>query len=192
MSPCPTLPALVLPVWPHGGRLRRCIGFSADLLRIARRQAFAAHAPATLPNAHLPGQGARRRQPLPARAGDSFCLSGNLEGEVGQHAGALSLGDEPSLAGGHSLGAGLLLRGDAHGPARSRALGEHGSVAAWLWPRPSFAPTSCGSCPSFGRAAGGDRDHRRVREGVAAWGSFRARRGAYAPQPRLAKRSPWP
>ena len=133
------------------------------------------------PIAHLPGQGARRRQPLPAGAGDSFCLSGNLEGDAGQHAGALSLADEPSLAGGHPLGPGLLLRGDAHGPARARWYGSRGLALAaaffcsyLVWALPEFwqALVAIGILGSF--------------VGVAAWGSFLAG-GEYATQPRLAK-----
>ena len=79
---------------PDRRRLRRGARLSADRLRSARRQAFAALAPAALsPSRIFLAKAARRRQPLPAGAGDSFCLSGNLEGEAGQHAGALSLAD---------------------------------------------------------------------------------------------------
>ena len=154
---------------PASSSARRS-GFCKIVLRGTRRQAFAAVPPAAEPIACFPGQGDRRHQPLPARAGHSVCVSGDLEGETGQHAGALSLADEPSLAGGHSLGPGLLLRGDAHGPA-GRALVRQPGFGPGR--EPSSAPSSCGSCLSSGRPCWRSRSSGLL-VSVAAWGSFSA------------------
>ena len=106
---------------PDHSRLRGGAGVCAGLFRGPRRQTIAAVAPATESLAHLPGQGAGRRRALPAGVGNSVCVSGKLAGDAGEHPSAVSVADEPSLAGRHPLGAGLLLRGHARGSAR-RAL----------------------------------------------------------------------
>ena len=65
---------------------------------------------------------ARRHRALRAGFGDSFRVAGKLVGDAREHAGgAVPVADEPSLAGGYSLGSGLLLRRDADGAAQ-RAL----------------------------------------------------------------------
>ncbi len=127
------------------------------------------------------GKGACRRRPLRAGARDSFRVFGMLVRDAGKSAGAVPLADGPSLAGGHSLGPGLLLRGDAHGPAQARWYGSRGLALAGaffcsylVWALPEFwqALVAIGIIGSF--------------VGVAAWGSFSAG-GEYASQPRLAK-----
>ena len=157
------------------------LGFSADLLRGARRQAFAPLAPAAGPVANLPGQGSCRRQSLLACHGDTFRMSGELVRYARTYARAVPLADGPSLAGGHSLGSGLLLRGDAHGPAQARWYGSRClplagaffcSYLVWILPEFWHALVAIGIIGSL--------------VGVAAWGSFLTG-GEYTTQPRLAR-----
>ena len=108
-------------------------------------------------------------------------MSGNLEGEAGQHAGALSLVDEPSLAGGHVSGLVYYFAGMLMALCEPRWYGSRGLALAGaffcsylVWALPEFwhALVAIGIIGSF--------------VGMAAWGSFSAG-GEYASQPRLAK-----
>ena len=91
-------------------------------------------------------------------AGGSFRLSGNLVGDAGKDTGAVPLANEPTLAGRHSLGAGLLLCGNARGPARGARYGSRGLALAAAF----FCSYLVWNVPEFWQCRG-DWDHRPVR-----------------------------
>ena len=118
---------------------------SASVLRRTRRPAFAAVPPAALPIACFRWP---RRSPAWASTCSrwAFRLCVSRPGRRGRATCRRPIiGGQPSLAGGHPLGPGLLLRGDAHGPAGCGWYGSRGLALAaaffcsfLVWALPEF------------------------------------------------------